>query len=819
MMRYEMKRNIKRLVSLLSTRRTNETRLSFADSVGVCLFFLCGVFLLGYSVPVVDAAHQDAEEDTRPLSEQPYLGCAVRDYPESNRAIVGWIYPGPMNGTGFVSDYLVRGDFILAVDDHEVHTRDEFKAVFLELSPGDMVRLTVMRTEPEGRPSVPTPGTGTEVETVEIMLACRADWTGPVAQVVPLEDRLDPDQVVPVETELTALERFINPHVDEQGLREPIDELTDYFVETLEKYYGANMPSRVAYGFQRPTRLAELQELITTPLGEVASQRDPSLVLVEAAKNLDVEYQAGGAETVDLSDPEQAIRSLDTLVTTAGHLVDQAFFKIDSEQLRTLPGTMSEMAQCVADNFYINEHSEVNRLIRALNSSTDIDFTALFDAAGTLSGLTLAGAAGPNADEVSLVPLPDGLTDAVSGEVLAVVHSGGRWYVYGGFGANEYDLSRIDVVIDAGGDDVYRYPAGDLPTVQVILDLNGNDQYIAVDDAVMGPACARLGVIVLVDHAGRDVYAGSSFSCGVALMGIGLLVDHGGADTYTGSQWSLGAAFYGVGAIVDLGNESDVYTAETFSQAIGGPRGFGLILEENGRDLYRANGPITSVYGTDAVYAGISQGVGFGVRGYETGGIGVLCDLNGHDRYEAGEFSQGGAYYWGLGVLYDRNGRDLYYGNRYGQAFAAHQALGILADDDGDDTYWGMTAATQSGSWDICATLLIDRGGNDSYQADGLAQGGASQQAIAWLVDLDGVDRYSAPGGSTQGQSGGNTYHYDASKCFSWSMFLDAGGDTDVYSRSDRGNDMVISTGEMNEEQPKNSGLHGLFLDVSSAVE
>ena len=98
-------------------------------------------------------------------------------------------------------------------------------------------------------------------------------------------------------------------------------------------------------------------------------------------------------------------------------------------------------------------------------------------------------------------------------------------------------------------------------------------------------------------------------------MGVGLIIDHGGADEYVGTQWSLGAGFYGVGAVLDLGGGNDVFTSESFSQAIGGPRGYGLILNAQGRDLYRNNGPVASVYGTDAVFAGISQGVGFGVLG------------------------------------------------------------------------------------------------------------------------------------------------------------------------------------------------------------
>ena len=191
----------------------------------------------------------------------------------------------------------------------------------------------------------------------------------------------------------------------------------------------------------------------------------------------------------------------------------------------------------------------------------------------------------------------------------------------------------------------------------------------------------------------------------------------------------------------------------------------------------------------------------------------MLCDLGGDDRYEAGEFAQGGGYYWGLGILYDRSGNDLYYGNRYGQGFGCHQAIGILADDAGDDTYWAMCAACQGAAWDIAMGLLIDRGGNDSYQAEGLCQGSAAMQAIGWLIDLDGTDRYVARGEACHGCSAGNSYHYKETGCLSWSLLLDAGGTVDYYS-SGRPNGATLAPGKPDEKNPENSPLHGLFVDT-----
>ena len=226
----------------------------------------------------------------------------------------------------------------------------------------------------------------------------------------------------------------------------------------------------------------------------------------------------------------------------------------------------------------------------------------------------------------------------------------------------------------------------------------------------------------------------------------------------------------------------------------------------------RANGPERSAYQVPAVFNSFSQGVGFGYRNYGAGGVGLLSDLGGDDRYEAGEFAQGGAYYYALGILHDAGGRDLYYGNRYTQGFGVHQGFGVLADDAGNDVYWSQVAANQGGAWDVGAGLLIDRGGDDTYRADGLAQGGASEQGIAMLIDLDGRDRYDAAGGATQGQSGGNDYHYHATGALSFSLLLDLGGKEDIYSR-ERPNNAATVTGTANEAEPRMSDLHGLVVD------
>lgn len=745
-----------------------------------------------------------AQTDSRPLHEQPFHGMLVRNDEASGGLLVGWILPGPLNGHGFTSDVVNRGDILLSVNGRKMD-RNEFDALMLSAKPGDHLSLKVRHTGSNPETAVPTAGSASDEREYDLVLASRAEWSGPVAHQSANAPPFDPEAVVPMAADHIALERFVWDRVEANHLAEPIDKLREYFRTTVETNNGANMLSRVRYGFHRPTRLAELQSTITRPLDAIPDE--PTRLFAAAAANLDC-AAPDIAEPLDVSDPRRAVEDAARIIEHSQAHLETAFSRIAPELRGGLPGTLVDITDVVAEDLYIHGHPEAKRLIEGLRASLSVDFSALLQAGGDLSGFMHPNSHAPA--EAPGIVVPASLRQLVTGDILAFGLVNDEWIVYGGAGSNTYDMTSIATVIDAGGDDEYRYATDERPAVQVILDLAGNDQYFG---SASGPASAVMGVSLIVDQAGNDRYDGASRSCGVGVMGVGVILDRGGADTYHGTHWSIGTAFYGLGAIIDCGGENDTYIAELMSEAVGGPRGFGTIIDQNGRDLYRVNGPAPSAYGTPAVFVGFSQGVGVGVRLYETGGIGVISDLGGDDRYEGGEFCQGGGYYWALGILHDKSGNDLYYGNRYGQAWAAHQALGILADDAGDDSYWSMTAASQSGSWDISATLLLDRSGSDSYQADGLAQGGASQQAIAWFIDLEGVDRYIAPAGATRGQSGGNEYHFADTGCYSWSLFLDAGGSEDFYS-ADRTNGTTETTGSPSNENPQNSPLHGLFIDT-----
>ena len=741
----------------------------------------------------------------KPLAKQGYVGLALRDIP-SGDTVVSWLFPGPLGGKGLTASAvdLARPDVIAAVNGERMNA-DEFKELIRNSPPGTGVRIEYRRANRRGGGIPDALDHEDEVHTIEVTLESREEWTGTIHRrrghddAVAFTDSplLDPHDA----------ENLLASAIEEHELGKPIGTLLGVFMKWQEQSDDFHSLSRVRAGFNNPFCLPELGRLVTASTRQAPA--DPvGLAVRLAMDNLDAHQLVTSDHDGMTESREAQTGARDWLFRRLRHATTSARNSLgDIYGDRGLAERALSLLRVPRRTFYL-AGPDTKSHVAVIRRSMAVDFHQL------ISALRMQGEIPPLTPEQlgdsAPTTLPAELEDAVEGAVLAAAFMEDvGWVVIGSEEANRYDMARIAGVADPDGDDEY-YASDLMLGCRVIVDRAGDDLYTGTPD--QGPGSALLGVSFIDDRAGNDRYEGELLSAGAAVFGTSLLLDRGGNDIYKGSEWSLGAAMYGAGMIVDLGGGNDQYLGDFLCEGVGGPRGFGCIIDENGRDLYRANGPTPSAYGTSAVYQAFSQGIGFGYRNYAAGGVGLISDLGGDDRYEAGEFAQGGAYYFGLGILHDASGRDLYYGNRYGQGFGVHQAMGILADDAGDDTYWAMTAACQGAAWDIGAGLLIDRAGNDTYQCDGLGQGGASMQGIAMLVDLAGRDRYVAGGGATQGQSGGNGYHYHETNALSLSLLIDLGGEDDHYSRG-RPNNATTTTGRFNEKTPKNSPLYGIVID------
>jgi hypothetical protein len=366
------------------------------------------------------------------------------------------------------------------------------------------------------------------------------------------------------------------------------------------------------------------------------------------------------------------------------------------------------------------------------------------------------------------------------------------------------------LLLDTGGDDMYLAPiaAGTLARrVAIAVDLGGHDTYAYREARVAADAIgARLpsdgdgraadgrtlsragrqgsgvdGVGMLFDLGdGADSYRSLIASQGAGAHGVGVLYDAGGDDTYEAEGFSQGAAAWGIGLLLDASGD-DRFTIYQAGQGYGFAQGVGVLVDSAGDDLYVANpgeptlggdllypsdqlpGPPTSAVSANHSFA---QGCGAGHRpdwpdaGYPfPGGIGILRDALGRDRYVAGVFAQGTGFVQGLGMLLEGSGDDTYGGLYYAQGAAVHQGIALFADRDGSDRY-DVAFPNQGGSLglanDFAVAVFLDANGDDRFDAAGLSLGAGLANGLAVFANDGGDDIFhaSSAAGFGSAQSG-----------------------------------------------------------------
>jgi len=351
-----------------------------------------------------------------------------------------------------------------------------------------------------------------------------------------------------------------------------------------------------------------------------------------------------------------------------------------------------------------------------------------------------------------------------SGDIVAVAATDAGAIVVGGTGPTVHG-GAASIIIDLGGDDIYRSP--ETGTHSVVIDVEGDDVYLGRDHA-FGAGFAGVGV--LADLEGDDQYSAGSFSLGSGLFGVGILHDAAGNDRYVGDTCVEGAGAFGLGLLIDdAGNDS--YHAAVFSQAFGFVMGLGAIRDGCGNDHYFAGGKYTDEIRYFDHYISLSQGFGFGWRPDASGGIGLLVDDAGNDVYVSDIFGQGSSYWFSVGGLVDRSGNDNYVSYQYAQGAATHITVAALVDSAGDDNYVSQ-GVSQGCGHDLAIGVLHDVGGDDNYACHGLSQGAGNANGIGVLIDDAGDDSYSV-------RDPDNTLGYgDRRRDYSSiGVFIDAGGE------------------------------------------
>ncbi|HSH88806.1 MAG TPA: hypothetical protein VK996_02415, partial [Ramlibacter sp.] len=316
---------------------------------------------------------------------------------------------------------------------------------------------------------------------------------------------------------------------------------------------------------------------------------------------------------------------------------------------------------------------------------------------------------------------------------------------------NRHQLKDALLVLDVGGDDDYEFLApGDMHAISVLLDHRGNDRYRTAAPGA-DPSSATLGYGILWDTEGDDQYVGAQQTQASALFGAALLVDGGGRNRFVASSRSQAFAVGGVAVLLSAGGD-DEYTAQTYSQATGGPGGVAVLVDTGGNDRYTLT-RLPLVRPSPQLpdrNTSMGQGAGYGIRGVffdgrsTSGGIGMLLDLAGNDRYEAQVFAQGVGYYEGLGMLLDNGGNDRFETAWYGMGASAHYAAGILLKRGvGNDVYRSSHEMVLGTGNDLSVGVFVDEGGDDEYSVGQLSLGLAHANGTGIFVDGAGNDRYT----------------------------------------------------------------------------
>jgi hypothetical protein len=620
----------------------------------------------------------------------------------------------------------------------------------------------------------------------------------------------------------------------------------------------ADDPARLS--FVHP--LQEDVRLIPCAAGNLASRADAAVasdhpiasMLADAATQLDLEITVGGSwddppgEAVDLietlddvqagemwdrdavaaaaEDVPQAVREAAAFVLRAAReaaaLRDQAFAAMsgdgDLDRLFTQgaqswlagPGPAVDPDTPEDAGLFVGgaEGSAVlyRGAIRLAQALDEIDWTALFGTDSrelyveTPLGAVLIRGAGDDVYDPDDDP-------RLAGPLLLVLDLGGDDTYRIPAGATSSAQNPVAVHVDLGGDDVYGYVEDPDPRdVEGLLPSDGAGRYAGDADygtfslsPVARQGAGVLGYGLLLDlGAGNDDYRSHRKSQGFANFGAGVLWDDGGQDTYVAENGAQGSALVGVALLYDGGGD-DTYRSFGSSQGFAWVSSFGALYDAGGRDAYELVVdevllfPSPQTPGT--ANSSLGQGTAFGWRRDATGthlsgGLALLRDRGGNDTYEGSTFAQGTGYWMGLGVLADAGGDDTYDGLFYAQGAGAHFALAAFLEGGGDDRYNTRRPPLHSAiglGHDFSTAFFVDGGGVDTYVGPDRSVGASKCHGVGVAVDRAGDDAYAthqkAIGWATDydwapGSCG------DSTTLPSVGLFVDAGG-ADTYAKPD----------------------------------
>lgn len=728
------------------------------------------------------------------------------------------------------------GDIVVSIDgiawtSEQIRLSYSFGKIGAKAAPGDRAVFQVLRSDP-AKPDAPG-----RLEDIPVVLTPYPD-TAPELPATPDNDTLRPD----LKNFRPAYQDLCEALVRACGYEEETRDLLERLARS-EEYPDPHRLPLVRYVHRDAFKIEAVSREIVKPLmgPEVSGAKDIPR-FIETAENALLRFDAASREKAREAEasadqfPAFAGKDLkahldyvEAVLKVAAGYHARAFAALTPEEILFIQQHRTGLLDAFIHHHMLSYDRIPERqraCIQVLRLAKKVDVASLFRQARVAALLVTpeftsslreaAGASGTPLDKAVIAQ-----RKTPYGTIL-VAGTGRSRYEGSAHGGN------YAAIYELGGDDVYSNNCassmfGSIPTA-IIVDYGGDDSYESTEAfrqtyggegvALTAPEEAEgkepparftqgagdLGVGILVDLKGNDSYIGIRYSQGVGFMGIGILCDEAGDDVYRGMEFHQGVAHWGAGILID-GAGRDRYEGHESCQAVGFTGGIGILFDGGaGDDSYYCKGKTPTGYGTAGVFEGWGQGLGVGYRPYASGGIGLLVDRGGSDRFEAGNFSQGGGYYYGFGLLYNAGQEaDTYIGSRYAQGFACHQAAGALIEEGGDDRYLTRYAVAQGLSWDESSALFLDESGDDRYEGGGFSQGASAQNGFVLFIDRAGRDTYVH---TDQARAGGNDYHGGKSLSF----FVDIGGGEDAYPS--KPNNAIVP-----------GGANSLFADLPGSVE
>lgn len=483
----------------------------------------------------------------------------------------------------------------------------------------------------------------------------------------------------------------------------------------------------------------------------VAGETCPVDVVKNAVKNVSKEVQQPLAQWLSAAATAYALVAEQTIDLTESDFITLLYFTYSNcattetaelEQMRSLASCVSEEVMQQAGAILVEATAQLAMVLSDVRVLT-------------------------TTDTVNTIPTP--LGDVVLGSSRDDVYS---------------SLKAL-LVLDPSGNDTYNGRVATSSSLRqclsVAVDLAGNDQYTSGSVASQG--CGILGVGVLFDVRGNDIYSSERLAQGCSIIGAGILYDGQGNDSYFCKVTGQASGFYGTAMLLDAVGD-DTYSGYGFVQASAGNRCVAYLVDGAGNDQYSTPEDVPSGYerlnyggNHNGKNGAFSQGCGWGQRNIDNnglaGGIAGIVDFGGDDHYDGGLWVQGCGYWSGIGFVYNEGGNDRYEAYYYSQASVAHYGAGILIDILGDDRYGLSVGAGLSFVWDRGVTMLVDDSGNDRYVCGG-SHGGVANSAYdekgienqdltyALFLDAQGDDWYMQGENAESNGFGRGGYFLDA---------------------------------------------------------